>query len=123
MFKALMKNFWGSPRKEPHDSIQVGSTLARLWVNHDRNGKRYVGFSLYRLAMIKGSRQRVNAYGPKDLSSLAELIQRLSEWYVLDSSTPADVAVALVETHEQVVRTGKSEVGGPRVANGVSRVK
>ena len=76
-------------RRGPHDVVEFGGLMARLWDHNDANGKRFVAFSLHKMARVKGEGLRaVNNFGVDDVSSLVGLCQTLCEWYLLDKSTP-----------------------------------
>jgi len=126
MFKNLLRRLRRPAFKQPHDSVQSGPLLARLWVNHDRiNGKRYVGFSLHRVATVKGSKRRVNAYGPKDIAGFLGLICSLCDWYLRDGSTSAETARelrAVLDLLGELAEPRKS-VKAKGAANGVSLEK
>ena len=76
-------------RRVPHDVVEFGGLIARMWDNNDTSGKRFVGFSLHKMAQVKGEGRRpVNNFAVDDVTSLVGLCQSLCEWYARDKSTP-----------------------------------
>lgn len=79
-------------RRRPHDVVEFDGLMARMWDHNDANGKRFVGFSLHKLAQVKGEGPRpVNSFEASDVTSIVGLTQTLCEWYLLDKSTPEPV--------------------------------
>jgi len=76
-------------RRGQHDLVEFGDLVARMWDHNDSNGKRFVAFSLHKMAQVRGEGLRpVNNFGAGDVTSLVGLCQTLCEWYLLDKSTP-----------------------------------
>lgn len=111
VFKKKQKPAWV---RRPHDLVQFDGLMARLWERNDASGKRFVAFSLHKLAEVNGEGPRpVNNFEAGDVTSLVGLCQTLCEWYLLDKSTADPVRDELVsfnrvlsEFREYAIRKG-----------------